>query len=125
MSLVINGTTGFTMPDTSSIASGEQVARGWVNFNGTGVVAIRDSYNVTSITDNGTGDYTVNWTSALPNANYCCVLGCGVTGTLPSSSSRGAVVNALTTTTARIYMTTGSGVATDYDIVTAAALAGQ
>jgi hypothetical protein len=47
------------------------IAKAWVNFNGTGTVAIRDSFNVSSITDNGTGDYTVNFTTAMPNANYC------------------------------------------------------
>ena len=45
-------------------------AKAWVNFNGTGTVAIRDSYNVTSITDQGTGDYTVNFTNSLSNANF-------------------------------------------------------
>lgn len=45
--------------------------RAWVNFNGTGTVAIRASGNVTSITDNGVGDYTVNFTNAMPDANYC------------------------------------------------------
>jgi hypothetical protein len=44
--------------------------RAWVNFNGTGTVAIRESGNVSSITDNGTGDYTVNFTTAMPDANY-------------------------------------------------------
>lgn len=44
--------------------------RAWVNFNGTGTVAIRASGNVTSITDNGIGDYTVNFTTAMPDANY-------------------------------------------------------
>ena len=44
--------------------------RAWVNFNGTGAVAIRASGNVSSITDNGTGDYTVNFATALPDANY-------------------------------------------------------
>jgi hypothetical protein len=44
--------------------------RAWVNFNGTGTVAIRGSGNVTSITDNGTGDYTVNFTTAMPDVNY-------------------------------------------------------
>jgi hypothetical protein len=44
--------------------------RAWVNFNGTGAVAIRASGNVTSITDNGTGDYTVNFTNAMPDGNY-------------------------------------------------------
>lgn len=46
-------------------------ALAWVNFNGTGTVAIRSSYNVSSITDNGTGDYTVNFATALSDANYC------------------------------------------------------
>jgi hypothetical protein len=44
--------------------------RAWVNFNGTGTPAIRASGNVTSITDNNTGDYTVNFTTAMPDANY-------------------------------------------------------
>jgi hypothetical protein len=46
------------------------IAKAWVNFNGTGTVAINGSFNVSSITDNGTGDYTVNFTTAMPNANY-------------------------------------------------------
>jgi hypothetical protein len=44
--------------------------RAWVNFNGTGTVAIRASGNVSSITDNGTGNYTVNFTTAMPDANF-------------------------------------------------------
>jgi hypothetical protein len=48
--------------------------RAWVNFNGTGTVAIRASGNVSSITDNGTGDYTINLTNAMPDANYCSTL---------------------------------------------------
>jgi hypothetical protein len=47
--------------------------RAWVNFDGTGTVAIRASGNVTSITDNGTGDYTVNFTTAMPDANYSAI----------------------------------------------------
>ena len=49
------------------------MCRAWVNFNGTGTVAIRASGNVTSITDNGTGDYTVNFTTAMPDANYSVI----------------------------------------------------
>lgn len=47
--------------------------RAWVNFNGTGTVAIRASGNVSSITDNGTGDYTINFTTAMPDVNYSVV----------------------------------------------------
>ena len=46
------------------------VAAAWVNFNGTGTVAIRDSGNVSSITDNGTGDYTTNFSASLASADY-------------------------------------------------------
>jgi hypothetical protein len=49
--------------------------RSWVNFNGTGTVAIRGSGNVSSITDNSTGNYTVNFTTAMPDANYSAVGG--------------------------------------------------
>jgi len=45
-------------------------AKAWVSFNGTGTVAINDSHNVSSITDNGTGDYTVNFSNSLANGNY-------------------------------------------------------
>lgn len=58
--------------NTIQNASGVEVytAKAWVNFNGTGTVAIRASGNVSSITDNGTGNYTVNFTNAMPDANY-------------------------------------------------------
>jgi hypothetical protein len=46
----------------------------WANFNGTGTVAVRESLNVSSVTDNGAGDYTVNFTTALPSANYAALL---------------------------------------------------
>lgn len=64
--------------DTSGGSSNLEVpgaAKAWVNFNGTGTVAIRDDLNVSSITDNGTGLYTVNFTTALANANYAVVPG--------------------------------------------------
>ena len=53
------------------------MCRAWVNFNGTGTVAIRASGNVSSITDNATGDYTVNFTTAMVDANYSL---CGTAG---------------------------------------------
>jgi hypothetical protein len=62
---ISNGTVS-----TSSANVIQGSAKAWVNFNGTGTVAIRASYNVSSITDNGTGDYTVNFTNAMANANY-------------------------------------------------------
>lgn len=47
--------------------------RAWVNFNGTGTIAIRASGNITSITDQGVGDYRLNFTNAMPDLNYCTV----------------------------------------------------
>ena len=58
---------------TASGSAPSYSARAWVNFNGTGVVAIRASGNVTSITDNTTGDYTINFTTAMADANYSVV----------------------------------------------------
>jgi len=48
----------------------QRMAKAWVNFNGTSTVAIRSSYNVSSITDSGTGDYTANFAVAMANTNY-------------------------------------------------------
>jgi hypothetical protein len=67
----------------AEIASGR--AKAWVNFNGTGTVAIRASYNVSSITDNGVGDYTVNFTTAMADANYSTV--CGNTVSIQATRS--------------------------------------
>ena len=87
--------------------------RAWVNFNGTGTVAIRASGNVSSITDNGTGDYTVNFTAALPDVNYA-VTGLGGSGssvaanrsfTMAQSSDSAA---ATTKTTSAVRMLFGA-----------------
>jgi hypothetical protein len=75
----ISGTTGTFSGDLSFNSGYGSAAvgygcRAWVNFNGTGTVAIRASGNVSSITDNGTGDYTVNFTTAMPDTNYCATI---------------------------------------------------
>lgn len=54
-------------------AAPRYACRAWVNFNGTGTVAVRASGNVASITDNGVGDYTINFTTAMPDADYAVV----------------------------------------------------
>jgi hypothetical protein len=69
----VAGTTTLTLPATTGTVLADTtvgVCRAWVNFNGTGTVAIRASFNVTSITDNAAGDYTVNFTTAMTDANY-------------------------------------------------------
>lgn len=57
-----------SVPVGSTVVDGS--AKAWVNFNGTGTVAIRASGNVSSITDNGVGAYQVNYTTAMPDTNY-------------------------------------------------------
>ena len=103
--------------------------RAWVNFNGTGTVAIRASGNVTSITDNGTGDYTVNFTTAMPDANYAAVcntvvtsatninfaMGPLVTGTLPDTS-----LSSYTTSAVRVIGRDSGGTARDTTLATVA-----
>jgi hypothetical protein len=101
MTVIINGTTGIdTVQDgivtdakLNLTANSQEIkdslnatgtapiyaCRAWVNFNGTGTVAIRDSGNVSSITDGGTGAYTVNFTTAMPDVNYCVTATCGLT----------------------------------------------
>ena len=60
-------------PAMFSADSKQSVIKAWINFNGTGVIAINDSFNVTSITDNGTGDYTITWDTDFANINYAIV----------------------------------------------------
>jgi hypothetical protein len=93
----------------------------WVNFNGTGTVAIRASYNVSSITDNGTGDYTVNFTTALPDANYAAVgsagRGAASTGGRQLATNSGANP---TTSACRITTTDSAGSPQDLDYISVA-----
>jgi hypothetical protein len=71
------GVANSSLVKTALNASGSApiyACRAWVNFNGTGTVAIRASGNVSSITDNGTGNYTVNFTTDMPTADYCALV---------------------------------------------------
>lgn len=61
-------------------------AKAWVNFNGTGTIAVGDNLNVASLTDNATGDYTINFTSAMANVNYSYVGSASQAATGTSSS---------------------------------------
>lgn len=61
-----------TLPSARNIRA-KNTCKSWVNFNGTGTPAIRDSFNVSSITDMGVGIYRVNFTNAMTDANYCAI----------------------------------------------------
>jgi len=94
--------------------------RAWVNFNGTfgsspftiANGGIRGAGNVSSVTDNGTGDYTVNFTTAMPDANYSAVTNTGGTGGVASSVA-GDNLTARTTTVFRFFSLNTSGAGVD------------
>jgi hypothetical protein len=108
----ISGTTGSFSSDLSFNSGYGSAAvaygcRAWVNFNGTSTVAIRASGNVTSITDNGTGDYTVNFTNALPDVNYAASVTTQTGGIQSACTYDGAT--ARTTTTLRVAVLNSAG----------------
>ena len=65
----------------------QSAAKAWVNFNGTGTIAIRDDFNVSTLGDNGTGDYTVNFSNNMSNADYSGQIAGALTDTGHTSSS--------------------------------------
>lgn len=115
-SIVKNDTTS---PPAFQNSAGTEIGtlcRAWVNFNGSGTVAIRASFNVSSITDNGTGDYTVNFTTAMPDANYS-----GVCSAQRTVTDNGFVNGIATGVSAFRIRTAGStGTSVDYDAVNVA-----
>ena len=71
-----SGSVKFSQLSTSATEAdnvAKRTAKAWVSFNGTGTVAINDDFNVSSITDNGTGNYAVNFSNAMADANYCAI----------------------------------------------------
>ena len=74
MSTIIATTlsNGSVSVPTATVVNGS--AKAWVNFDGTGTIAARDSFNVASLTDNGTGQYGVNFTNSFANTNYCSTI---------------------------------------------------
>lgn len=95
-----NVTLGSSVLATPTGSAPSYTCRAWVNFNGTGTVAILASGNVSSITDNGTGNYSVNFTTAMPDVNYAV---CG-------TASNGANYVALLIASEAAYNSTSSAV---------------
>ena len=111
-----NVTLGTSVLATPSGSAPSYTCRAWVNFNGTGTVAIRASGNVSSITDNGVGDYTVNFTTAMPDANYA-VTGLSATAGLSPLTIAGSSIGsgALIKTTAALQVYTYNNATTRND----------
>jgi hypothetical protein len=81
-----------TIKNTSNVEV--YTCKAWVNFKGTGAVSIRADGNVSSITDNGTGDYTITFTTAMTDANYAVIGNCMMGDNLGVSESFGVKGNA-------------------------------
>ena len=94
--LAANGSTT-TQPSIPALET--RMAKAWVNIDGTGTIAIRGSYNVSSVADNGTGRYTANFATALPNTNYIGISGGGVyADNAGNGQGRNHMINKMTTT---------------------------
>ena len=105
VAVIPTGTTNFGFDSGFGSAGTAYGVRAWVNFNGTGTVAIRESGNVSSITDNAAGDYTVNFTTAMPDVNYAVCISAGQNGAIDREE-----LNTLTVSSVRMNFT-DSGVA--------------
>jgi hypothetical protein len=99
----------------NTVAQGS--AKAWVNFNGTGTVAIRASFNVSSITDDATGNYTVNLTTAMPDTNYATVVTAGNSVGDGTGNAIYALGNAITTSTVNVHTRNANNSDADYPSV--------
>jgi len=122
------GITTYTNSDALTLfnASGSApvyACRAWVNFNGTGTVAINASGNVSSITDNGTGDYSVNFTTAMPDANYATSAFAAQESSADNNvtcvGQKGVISSNYTVSSCRLQMRRLDGVTLDINLVTA------
>lgn len=97
--------------------------RAWVNFNGTGTVSIRGSGNVSSVTDNGSGDYTINFATPMPDANYVIAGFAALLATIQSTAyvvTRADGASAIAAASARIGVRGGGGTLVDVDWINVA-----
>jgi len=111
--LRVNTLTDASSGNSTAMSTINQgTAKCWVNFNGTGTIAARDSFNVGSLTDNGTGDYSVNYSNAMANDDFSMV------GTSCFTSNDTWVQNAKeqTTSLADVHVTTGGSLGDASDI---------
>jgi hypothetical protein len=103
--------------DAATMQSHNGIAKAWVNFNGTGTVSIRDSYNVSSITDNGTGLYTLNLSITMANSDYVAGGSAKAAYTTGASSRTLTPTSGLTTTSCQVETARGTTARTDSALV--------
>lgn len=105
-----------------AISNCPNVAKVWVNFNGLGTVAIRSDYGVDSITDNGTGQYTINFTTNFANADYCAVDSAGYS---PALYNAGVMTHTYTVSSVSVYLELDVAGVYDYQTVCVLCLGDQ
>ena len=127
MSLILNGTDGITFNDSTEMSSAEQTVSAWVRFNGTGTVAIDDSFNVSSITDSGVGLYIINFATAMAHANYAGTFqsGIGSSGSFAYPVSENVTSTRTTTTLPIIALQANQTTKYDRASITASVSGGQ
>ena len=109
--------SGVSKLDTATGSAPSYSARAWVNFIGTGTVTIRDSGNVSSVSDNGTGNYVVNFTTAMANANYSAPSSAGGNA---YNQARMALCWSFSTSSISVGTVNANGTASDADSVNVA-----
>ena len=104
----LQDTSGTNSSTSEEIYQGR--AKVWISFNGSGTVEIRDDFNVSTLTDNGTGDYTITFTTALANNDYALVTNqrLDTNGGAPNIVHTGNEHDDNTTTSAKIVSGTGN-----------------
>lgn len=100
---------------TESDNVAKRTAKAWVNFNGTGTVTIRSSFNVSSITDNGIGDYSVNFSTAFADSNYAATIGFEQVDAVSSTLAAG--IKTMSTSAVRIKSERSNGADEDLNFV--------
>ena len=113
----IQDTSGNNSSTPAQVAEGR--AKAWINFNGTGTVAIRDDFNFSSVTDNGTGLYTLNFSTDLANANYAVVTG-GSRDLPESSRCFPANIDQIATSSFDLSTHNDGSTSVDWELVTCA-----
>ena len=96
----------------------QSAAKAWANLNGTGTIALRDSLNISSVVDNGTGDYTFNYTDNFLNANYSFSPSGGIGATGSGSRSISIANDDPSISSIRVVSETSSGSDDDIEYVT-------
>jgi len=89
---------------TAQTSIQQGLAKAWINFNGIGTIASRDSFNVSGITDNGTGDYTTTFSNNLSNDDYCAT---GMCTFQEGSTPRYRIISGYVWATSSIRVITG------------------